>query len=431
MKTAIFILLVLIYTQITFSQEKSFPEITLINSIEFMDGSIAPSYPGCSFLLDVGYDTLAVTCKHALWAGKNEKMKSISFSGQIKEWRMFAKYDTSNYIIVDKLINENKDEAIGEWNTEKDYLLFTIKENHSNIKLLKLNTKKLTTGEELYKVGWAFSDKEGPQRIYKSKFYKHLGNAMLVEDEVRENQAGTSGSPVVTESGAFSGIVSSWKYDPQSAGWYPAPCSTDYLWEIVYEYWLAKQDNQKSVESFVKFIKEYEQINECSVEFSNNLLANIFFSNWLRENKVLFGLEKHYNEWAKAAGSILGKEIKINEELKNNLVFNSWKKEYVNDEAVFSDLEKLGAEKKVYVDVNMICKFAIDLARKGNFEKATAVAEQAAIQFPKAGQVYFYLGEINLENGKKEIAISNYNKCLELYPGYPFAVERLKSMDEL
>ena len=97
-------------------------------------------------------------------------METISLNNQVKEWRMQLKHDSTQYLIVDKLINENPWESISEWNTDRDYLVFTIKENNSNVQPLKLNNSPLEKDEKLFTVGWAFKDREVSQQIYISNF---------------------------------------------------------------------------------------------------------------------------------------------------------------------------------------------------------------------------------------------------------------------
>ncbi len=414
----------------SFTQNKKseWPAITMINHIEFNDGSFAPSYPGCSFLLDTGEDTLAVSCKHSLWTGKNEHMHSISIDNQVKTWRMHIKNDTTQYVIADKLINTNPDEKIEEWNTEKDYLVFTIKENHSTIQPLKLSPIQLQESDKVYKIGWAFKDREGPQRVYTSYFQKYLGNAALIQDSIFENQAGTSGSPVINQNGELVGIVSSWKFDQASGKWYGAPCSTDYLWEVLFKYWLSKIQLPKNPDNFFRFVAHYEKLNNCNVEFSDNLFMNLFFYDWLTENNINYGTLKQFNVWNTLMTEKYNKNILLPEETLNKLKFNEWKNNYINQTSNLNDLDQKVKQHEFYIDISMLCKFGIDLVEQNKFNQSIELFNYTIQQFPKNGQIYYYLAEAYLTMGNIVKAKENYHKCLELYPGYPFAIEKLNQL---
>jgi len=403
------------------------PEVTMINSVEFTDGSFATSYPGCSFLLDTGEDTLAVTCKHSLWTAKNDKMTAISFDEHIKNWRMHIKNDTTQYLIVDKLINKDKNEKISEWNTEKDYLLFTIEENNTNIKPLKISPKFLTNKvSKTFTVGWAFKDREGSQRVYSSKFHKYLGNALLQIDDVRQNLAGTSGSPVINSKSELVGIISSWKFDNLSKGWFLAPCSTDYLWEILYQYWLKKMGKKKNPHSFKQFVKNYELTNKVKLEFSDNLFVNLFFYDWLKKRRIKYGEIKDFDKWSSKMTVELNRIILLPEETKNELVHNEWINQYLNSRNNFDYLNELTNTGSLYLDWKLLCKFALDLANSAKFDKAIEVMTFTIKKFSDYGQVYFFLGEIYSKMKDYNSAINNYEICLKKYPGYPFAIDRIK-----
>ena len=213
--------------------EKKFPPITLTNYVEFNDSKFNNPLAGCAFLLDTEKDTLAVTCKHALWVAKSDTMKYVHFENTLKEWRMRRKDDSAKYILADKLLNESREELINEDVVHKDYLVFTIKENYSDVKPLKVRKTEIKTGEKLYLVGWTFQDKSGPQRIYKGKFFKKSESHILIEMDTNANLAGLSGSPVLDGNGLLVGIVSNYTFDKETNKWYNSPCSIDYLNTVI------------------------------------------------------------------------------------------------------------------------------------------------------------------------------------------------------
>jgi hypothetical protein len=245
-KILIFIIIALIFLQgFIYSQTKLkeypdtkifFPPITLINQVTFTDSAFNNPIAGCAFLLENDCDMFAVTCKHALWVAKSDKMKFVHFEGTLKEWEMRRKDDSTNYVITDKLLNENQTELIGENNVHSDYLVFTIKENHSDVKPVKLRTGELIKDEPLYLVGWSFADKSGPQRVYRAKFHKSIKDHILIEMPENKNLAGMSGSPVLDADGQLVGIISNYTYDDETKKWYGSPCGTDYLKAVLKSY---------------------------------------------------------------------------------------------------------------------------------------------------------------------------------------------------
>lgn len=213
--------------------EKKFPLLTMINHVEFTDSAANNPLAGCSFLLETEKGIFAVTCKHSLWVAKSKEMNGVHFEGTLKEWRMQRKDDSTKYVITDILLNEDRSELIGENNVNTDYLVFSIKENKSDVTPVKLRETELKQGDPVYIVGWSFADKTGPQRIYKAKYFKSIGNHILIEHTDNSNLAGTSGGPVVDVDGNLVGIVSNYTFDEDTQKWYGSPCSTDYLKKVI------------------------------------------------------------------------------------------------------------------------------------------------------------------------------------------------------
>jgi hypothetical protein len=205
----------------------------MTNYVEFRDTKFNNALAGCAFLLESENEIFAVTCKHALWVAKSDTMKHIHFEGTLKEWRMRRKDDSMKYVIVDKLLNEDTEELIGEDVIHKDYLVFTIKENNSDVKPVKIRETKIKRGEDLYLVGWSFKDKTGTQKIYRGKFYKSIQDHILIEMKDNNDLAGLSGSPVLDKEGLLVGIVSNFTFDEETKLWYNSPCSTEYLKEVI------------------------------------------------------------------------------------------------------------------------------------------------------------------------------------------------------
>ena len=64
----------------------------------------------------------------------------------------------------------------------------------------------------------------------------------------------------------------------------------------------------------------------------------------------------------------------------------------------------------------------------GKKADGVAVFEENVKRFPQSANVYDSLGEGYMETGKKDLAIQNYEKSLQLKADNPNAVERLKKL---
>lgn len=191
--------------------------MALINDVTFHNTKYGNNNAGNGFIVNVKGKDYAITAKHILMIIKTNKMKSVDFSGELKQWKMFDRNNASHYLIVDKLINANKNEKL-EWDTlENDWIVFSIKDNKTENTPLKFRAKPLVKGEKLYVVGWAYQDKEGPQRTYEFEFDKTEDNLhTLIQIRGPESLSGLSGSPIVDEQSRVVGLVSTGWQDEDS-----------------------------------------------------------------------------------------------------------------------------------------------------------------------------------------------------------------------
>jgi hypothetical protein len=228
--TSLFALIILMTA--CFGQEKvstkTFDAITLVNKIDFFDSKLDQPKFSCGFLLQYNNETYAVTAKHLLKYIKPDDMKTLTFENNIKSWSLYPLENKSEIVICDKLLNENKSENLENKSTydTNDWLVFSIKENVSKVKPLKIRTTPLVVGEKLYVVGWTRKMETGKQRVYEFEYYKTIGDRILIKDViVPEKFGGLSGSPLVDEKGLVIGIVSGGTTDPETDKKYFSPCS--------------------------------------------------------------------------------------------------------------------------------------------------------------------------------------------------------------
>jgi len=404
-------------------------QMTLSNSIHYTDTSFT-DLPGNGFLIDIGDEVLAVTCKHTLWTNRPKDLKTIYFNGKLKDWKMIVLNDPSQYIVLGKLINENINETIGERNTDKDYLVFKIKENHSTIKPLKLCGSKVIQGDTLYQVGWSYRTKNSEPQAFNAIAYDYSGSSLLSNYLVQKNYAGLSGSPVINKNNELVAIVSSWKFDIATQNWFNAPCSIDYLWEVLYSYWLIENQQEKSINSFQEFISNYGKINGGNPEVSSYLYTELFFSDWLKSKGYKYGSLENFSQWSADLLKTHGLKITADNHRKSLLIFDGWKENYSSGKMDVKDLEQKLNEAKVSIP-NFIdfCEFSQELSAMGKHDKAVALLLFADEKIQHMGQLYAYLGDAYLAKGDKLSAKDSYLKCLKTYPEYPLAFDGLEQLN--
>ena len=188
--------------------QSEWPQITMINQIEYTDKNHPVA--GCAFLLDTGDEILAATAKHILTYFKSETMKSVAFSKTLKLWKMFPKNNPDDVVLVDTLINENPEEPLEHIPSERDWLLFTIKQRSPNIQALKLRSDPMQKGERIYIIGWRYTDEDCPQVVYEGNFVRSEKGSLLITTKELSNNTipGLSGSPVIDSSGYLIGLMS-------------------------------------------------------------------------------------------------------------------------------------------------------------------------------------------------------------------------------
>jgi len=149
------------------SDPGDWPRITMINQIEYTDTHHPTA--ACGFLLDTGDEILAATAKHVLIYFKSETMDSVSFQGTLKTWRMFPKDSPEDQVLIGRLVNEDPEEPLKSIPSNRDWLLFTLRERNEAIQPLRLRSTPLEKGEKVYVIGWRYPD-QGRQRVHEGRF---------------------------------------------------------------------------------------------------------------------------------------------------------------------------------------------------------------------------------------------------------------------
>ena len=123
---------------------------------------------------------------------------------------MFPKDSPDDVVVVDELVNEDADEPLEGIPSSRDWLLFTIKDRSDEVQPLRFRSTPLESGETVFVVGWKYSDKDGPQRIYEGRYLRQDRGSILIDvKELAHNtMPGLSGSPVIDAHGYIIGLMS-------------------------------------------------------------------------------------------------------------------------------------------------------------------------------------------------------------------------------
>lgn len=133
-----------------------------------------------------------------------------------------------------KLLNADKTEPIDDKLLYKDWLVFEVKNNHSNLAILELRDTPLEPGELLTAYGCTYENqKTCSQDEYQGKFIETEGSHIRVTKPYPDLTYGLSGSPVLDKQNKVVGIVSTIFQSKSGKGLDFAPASSGYLKEVL------------------------------------------------------------------------------------------------------------------------------------------------------------------------------------------------------
>lgn len=187
------------------------PDFALTNKISFVDSTFTDI--ANSFLVNTGTDTIGVSCKHLFMVFENRiGLKNIDLGSDFEYWKLYPKNNREKEVSINKLINKNPDEQIGQFNTLKvrDWIIFEIEEKKTDLYPLKIRYSPIKTNEIVYAVGWGMMQKDTTKpALIKLQCIDNLGDyyyTKTLKTDFKPN--GRSGSPVIDKNGYLVGIVS-------------------------------------------------------------------------------------------------------------------------------------------------------------------------------------------------------------------------------
>jgi hypothetical protein len=207
-----------------------------INQVTFNDAQYNNAFAGNGFLISYKGKSFAVTVKHSLFVATTPKLTSVYLQDELKEWRIHPNKDSNSYVILGKLLNADKNEPIDNKILSKDWLVFEVKSNHSNLAILELRDTPLEVGELLTAYGCTYATQATcAQDEYQAKYIgaekNNLRMAMTGLGDKRP--IGLSGSPVLDKHNKVVGIISNALKSKTGEGLDSAPASLDYLREVL------------------------------------------------------------------------------------------------------------------------------------------------------------------------------------------------------
>lgn len=211
-------------------------QLSGINQVTFHDEQYSKAFVGNGFLIKHQSKVYAVTVKHTLLEARTPDMDSVSLSEHVSDWRIHPNHRPDHAVVLGDLLNRADDEKLDMAILQKDWLVFEVKENNSNLSVLTLRHTPLKSGETLTAYGCSYAKaKTCKQDTYQGQFISieganlRMSLANMQPGELR----GLSGSPVVDENNQLVGIVSNVLRSKSGEGFDFAPASLEYLRQIL------------------------------------------------------------------------------------------------------------------------------------------------------------------------------------------------------
>lgn len=211
-------------------------QVSGINQITFHDAQYNKAFAGNGFLIKHQDTVYAVTVKHTLFEARTPDMESVSIDGHISSWQIHPNQSPKQAVVLGRLLNRADDEKLDMAIMQKDWLVFEVKQNTSNLAVLTLRNTPLKSGELLSAYGCSYANaKSCSQDVYRGQFIaRESSNLRISMDNLELAQLrGLSGSPVLDENNQVVGIVSNVLPSGSGEGFDFAPANLDYLRQVL------------------------------------------------------------------------------------------------------------------------------------------------------------------------------------------------------
>ena len=207
-----------------------------INNISFTNETYNKPFAGNGFLINFNKKLYAVTVKHALLEAKTPEMQFVDIKDHVNNWLIHPNKSPKQYIRLGKLLNTNPKEAINMKILSKDWLVFDVLENNSNLKVLTLRDTPIKKGEKLTAFGCSYANQTSCEQDNYVGFYlkDEPDNLRISMPELElAKLRGLSGSPVLDKNEQVVGIVSNILKSSSGEGFDFAPANLKYLREVL------------------------------------------------------------------------------------------------------------------------------------------------------------------------------------------------------
>lgn len=205
------------------------------NYVELKNGEIR-EFVGNGFLLKHQGKTYGVTAKHVLFELRSPDVTHINIKNAVKTWHFKPFNSDKKGVTLGRLLNENDQEKLDMQVLSRDYLVFEVPSQDTDLMAVELSNTELRPSELLTAYGCSYSNQQTcQQNSYKGAFKSHEPNNLRVKlDGTKPGTLrGLSGGPVLNSQNQLVGVVSNVMPSLDGKGMDFAPANLVYLKQLL------------------------------------------------------------------------------------------------------------------------------------------------------------------------------------------------------